>query len=676
MSETSPNHILHAIRVNQNLPEFFVEGGQPNTSSIFLGPLTSLNVFIGPNNCGKSRLLRSLFDQTEARLNNPSAQYSSSLPGIIPVTKEWTEYLSTLRGLSPEVHAVIDKVYTESRHEPDSVKQAFAWARAISLNMIDAAIPVPSVDINVVRSWATHAGRAFQDRIGISRDQVVKSVLTRLSNLCALYANAVASSSALAFEPTRVYIPVLRSLRPTSLATTPAGVLQRNDTFAQRTVEDYFRSMRLKDNSISESGRTFITGQGLFNDILEAMSGPPERRKLLADFEDLLGRSFFDSKPVEIIPRVRGRGESWNNVLHIRIAGGDERPVHELGDGISHLVIMTYPLIFYRHSPLLLFIEEPEVYLHPGFQRRLIEVFLNEPCGDGGSRQVFVCTHSNCFLDTTLDHDRISVFSLSRSASPVSRDEPPFRIKSRSSDSMPVLRELGVSNSSVLLANSTIWVEGVTERMYIRRYLELAAKQGMHSFVEDIHFAFVEYAGSNITHLSLLDPEEGMNAARLCGELCLIVDKDGTGSGTDKDGAAGGTEKDRRQQTLKTLLTDERFHVLRVREIENLLAPNVLLAVVRDYEKNSTLDLGAIAQDDYRDAYLGDFIETQLQKKSVKSSRPTRVGRPYASSSGTIKDKTTFADKALTHMNTWDSLSDDAKELTRWLISHIKRNNP
>ena len=36
---------------------------------------------------------------------------------------------------------------------------------------------------------------------------------------------------------------------------------------------------------------------------------------------------------------------------------------------------------------------------------------------------------------------------------------------------------LGVRNSSVFLANSTIWIEGITDRLYLKKYMEVYQRE-------------------------------------------------------------------------------------------------------------------------------------------------------------------------------------------------------
>ena len=79
-------------------------------------------------------------------------------------------------------------------------------------------------------------------------------------------------------------------------------------------------------------------------------------------------------------------------------------------------------------------------------------------------------------------------------------------------------------------------MEGIYDRGYLRKYLEIFQRQNDMPFVEDIDYSFVEYSGSNITHWCFSDddskenrlyPEiENILANRLSNRILLIADGD------------------------------------------------------------------------------------------------------------------------------------------------------
>ena len=123
-----------------------------------------------------------------------------------------------------------------------------------------------------------------------------------------------------------------------------------------------------------------------------------------------LSNSFFEGKGIELVPR-----ESTPGVLHVRIGDNtDDEPIDQLGDGIQSIIAILYPIFTQlsteKHN--IVGIEEPEMNLHPGMQRQLIEA-LNEI----KHAQFFITTHSNHFLETLFDYDfHLSLQSLQKTA--------------------------------------------------------------------------------------------------------------------------------------------------------------------------------------------------------------------------------------------------------------------
>lgn len=238
-----------------------------------------------------------------------------------------------------------------------------------------------------------------------------------------------------------------------------------------------------------------------------------------------------------------------------------------------------------------------------------------------------------------------------------------FHVHLSANDDFPILRELGIRNSSVLLSNCTIWVEGITDRKYYRHFLHLYQRTLAPSeprFLEDLHFSFVEFGGGNITHWSFLDEENGIRVDRLCGHAFVISDRDTS------------NKKQKRHDELKRALGD-RFCLLTCVEVENLLTPEAIVAVVESYE-GELPDLNPFEQKDYQDIGLGAFIQERVLPNG-KSNRTSKSGSPYAESSGTIKAKVEFCDRAILKMQSFDELSLEAKEMAAKLYAFILKQN-
>lgn len=482
----------------------------------------------------------------------------------------------------------------------------------------------------------------------------------------------------------RVYIPVLRSLR------TADRNWEVRDPFDD-LLRDQYRFPNLPDRPKGyprKQSYCLRTGQDFNARIRAQLLGRLTDREMIADFQRFLGDHFFGGQAVTFLPKGPDvEPQAAQHTLHIKIGNERERPIYELGDGITNLIILLYPLFDYRDTDLLLFIEEPENHLHPGFQRAFIDAVLTLSCDGDGSRQVFVATHSNQFLDLTLDSDDVSVFRVSKSLTGDGPErEPKVTLTPRSHASRPLLRELGVRNASVLLTNCSVWVEGVTDRMYIRHYLSLlwqheadeakrraettasiAVPKPPPAMMEDIHFTIAEYGGANIDHWNFTDEQDegSIWLKRMIGEAMLIMDGDDT-----KENPLGAKAK--RAETLKAKLGEAAFHLLPVREIENLVSATVLKLVVESRGRLlANVPLRDFEESQYHDSYLGRFIHEQVLPDGDK---PTRQYRSE-SGSGTIDNKSTFAKEVIDQTKAWSDLSPEAQELARKVAAFIRSHN-
>lgn len=134
----------------------------------------------------------------------------------------------------------------------------------------------------------------------------------------------------------------------------------------------------------------------------------------------------------------------------------------------------------------------------------------------------------------------------------------------------------------------------------------------------------------------------------------------------DRDTFDQNAKAERRQKLEDSL--KERFHPLQCREIENLLRPQILRAVVSDYEGRQP-EFPKFEHGDYAKKPLGIFIEEQLLKGSQD-----RKGR-YADKSGTVTDKIGFCEKAIAATSEWSDLASEAQELTTKIYDFITANN-
>ncbi|MGG1520209.1 AAA family ATPase [Paenibacillus oryzisoli] len=596
--------------------------------------LSKINIFVGENNSGKSVFLRKLFSLTDLVF------YPSTI------------VIDSINELKKRMRDEVVQILNEYKIDDyEGIKQSIDFIEKIE--KIDINKDHLTRIMNVVSKLERpspdgvifYNGAMVRDLPIGNKDELVKKI-KNLGNT--LKYQLQENREEISFDFRRIYFPSLRGLRPLS---------KTNDLNLERTHKDYFD----KDFFQMFQRLSIFSGYKMYDWIQELRLSKYEKRERLDRYEVFLSKEFFGGKKVELT------ADRDSDVLLIKIGDEKEQPIYNLGDGIQTIIIFTFPLFIYQNEKLLVFIEEPEISLHPGLQRRLIEILYNSE--EFKNTQFFFTTHSNHFLDLTLDYSQISVYTFRKLLGEKVGKEIPsnFIVENVSNENHSALEILGVKNSSVFLSNCTIWVEGITDRYYVRHYLKLYQeylKLGEKEILrEDYHFSFVEYSGNNITHWSFLDDEtdedgafKSMDVGKLCSKLFLITDKDSE-------------RKLSRQKKLEQKL-QERYYCLDCKEIENLLKLDVLKKVIAEYEYLEIEELeftSVFTEDNYKNEYLGSFIEGKLINKQRRGS--------YAQESGTIKDKVKFCEKAIKHITSYDDLSEEAKELAKRTYVFIRSNN-
>lgn len=428
-----------------------------------------------------------------------------------------------------------------------------------------------------------------------------------------------------------IYIPILRGTR------TFNGV-DGEDAYSVRTKKDYFNDAK---------SELIFTGYNIFGEVRKLLLGRLSDRKLIRDYEIFLKDNFFFEE-ITLSPQEK------KDVLLVKIGKEEEKLIYDLGDGVQSIILLTFPIFIRKGKKHTFYIEEPELNLHPSLQRKFLQ------CLDQyfPNHQFFLTTHSNHFLEAINEYEDVSLFSFRKS-----RVDQKFNVSSLTSLNNSILENLGVRNSSVLIANCTIWVEGITDRLYIRRFLEIylnskSAQKGKRSLIkEDQHYSFVEYAGSNIVHW---DFEEGISenikASLISKKILLIADSDHNDKGNISKA------KKARFDKLEHALGNN-FIRLKEKEIENILLDKIVLRTVIAYEKNDSLRIkdnpSALEK-----MNVGRWIHENIEGLS----------REYVSGN-TIPDKLGFCRKAINCMNSLEDLSESAIELCNRIQSFALNNN-
>lgn len=160
-------------------------------------------------------------------------------------------------------------------------------------------------------------------------------------------------------------------------------------------------------------------------------------------------------------------------------------PLANLGSGIEQVIVLAAAATI--QSETLVCMEEPESNLHPVLQQKVVR-YLTEQT----TNQYLIATHSAHFLD----YDRATVYHLR-----LTDDGTKARPARSANELVDVCNDLGYKPSDLMQSNCVIWVEGPSDRIYLRRWLELFAPD----LCEGADYKIMFYGGSLLTHLTVTD---------------------------------------------------------------------------------------------------------------------------------------------------------------------------
>lgn len=548
--------------------------------------LAPITIFVGANNSGKSRLMREIFSQEQFHGMKLSIISSSGSPE--PVNSFIEEACHKIQGSSS---LKLDNGWLSG----ESQDQRFLAPAKANQNLADIDTKIETVGRQDRR----------EDLQSLKMELLDKGLLPGIRQV-----NMIR----------RWYIPILRGMRPPLTLDQEAtggdqgaarSTQANDDPYVRRTKHDYFRHHPAYRRSLdSEQIYGMFSGLSLFADLRRRLLGRTQsERDSVRQYEDFLADNFFGGSKVTLVPVE----EDGNDVVHIKIGNKEDYPIYQLGDGLQSLIICTYPIVTEQKPGSLFFIEEPDLGMHPSLQRSFVNVLMRYHRKMG--HQFFLTTHSNHLLDLLEDDELVSIFSFSEKQTAC---QDKFRIRRVQQPDREVLMQLGVRPSATYLANATIWVEGPSDCAYLRTYMEafieyleaygkdfgknLAAR--LCAYNEDRHYAFVEYSGANLVHFDFAEVNENAtndkqsgakdattHVPSLCAQSIVIADGDIAYKG------------DRIRKISQIL--GERFILLPGKEIENLIAEELVRLLVKNDLRSKSLDesldkvLGAIGYAGY-----------------------------------------------------------------------------
>ena len=325
-----------------------------NSKLTTLKNIKKINIFIGENNSGKSRMMRSFLKNEYIYI------YSNSFIDE-NTSKDLNIYFSALK-------SYINNFNSNSNNIKISIPNNYKNANNVD-KYIDINNYVKFLNINI-NALSNLNARGNYKNITNTLDQI-KSILQRpISNSYRINQKMN--------ELDITYIPILRGIECFNIyydinKNTTLDSVVMNETQRQAMNEYKINSKRIYKNKITKAyeikkSNSIFTAENLYDEITAKLLGEESDRNFVSDFQNFISDQFYNGKEFTIIPK-QSKG-----YLSVKIGNETDKALHNLGDGIKQLITLLYKIYEKRNKEAIFLIEEPEINLHPGYQRKFIEI--------------------------------------------------------------------------------------------------------------------------------------------------------------------------------------------------------------------------------------------------------------------------------------------------------------
>ena len=629
--------MIRAIEINA--PSNYID--EFNNPLFAIYDLNRMNIFVGENNSGKSRFIRTALlgktsiPITDTLSNDFKRRFDNSLNNILNIWR----YIKQNQNIKD---IPFDESIIKTSKDSDDYYEIYKH--------ITEAVHIWFNSVQKDRTTQDYYSQLSSHIVGLSQALLAKSdAYGTQKPITEIYKNKC------------FYIPVLRGIENFDSYFDKTSLTPLNDALLNkkqwRAVDDYTNnSKQIYQNKISVAygidKSCIFTSENLYEEIRDKLLGEESRRQQVKDFQDFISETFYGGDGFTIIPRQQKNAqEIIKEFLSVKIGQSPERPIYDLGDGIKQMITILYKVFERKDDEAIFFIEEPEINLHPGYQRKLMQILQSDTFS---KHQFFIVTHSSHIIESSLANTKISIYKTIN----LNKKNSQFKIIKTTNHDLEILELLGISNGSVFMANCLIFVEGISDKIIIQKYLEVYMQEKNLDFKEDVHYAFAETGGGNIAHWDFLkdindEDIATIHASSFSNRSFIICDNDGN-------------KKKERKEKLKQMVGEQYFYELPVREIENTIKRDVLertlfnsgeIRLKKQYNESNNSGY-------YNQNCIGKFIDNHydLEKK-------------YSSASGSIKNKKQFAKDVVSNINTINDLSETSIELCEILTNYIQSAN-
>lgn len=245
--------------------------------------------------------------------------------------------------------------------------------------------------------------------------------------------------------------------------------------------------------------------------------------------------------------------------LEIYLYENDKRiPLSLMGSGLKTILFVLLQLFVSDETSTnaLFLFEELENNLHPEIQRRLLN-FIYDFVVEHNSL-AFITSHSHVAINCFYGKDDASIYHIHKNANGSSVIES----IANDIDKASILSDLGVLASDIFQTNGIVWVEGPSDRIYIKKWLAVKYPE----LKENEDYTFLFYGGKNLAHFTADSEQENnlINVLLTNRNGLIVMDHDGDSASEDI--------RDTKKRVKEEFESKEMFvWITQGKEIENYL---------------------------------------------------------------------------------------------------------
>ncbi len=300
-----------------------------------------------------------------------------------------------------------------------------------------------------------------------------------------------------------------------------------NRVLASRRGNYSFRKISAERNVYPEAEsepNLYSEGEGASNLIATFLNDSNYDEHIIeVDFLDALNRIMKPEAEFESIrvQQVNYDGKRlWEVFLQEK--GAQRVPLSKTGSGLKTIVLVLLNLLVipntkaYSGKRIVYGFEELENNLHPALQRRLFEYLYDFSLENDVI--LFLTTHSHIAINAFFDKENTSIYHVIKENGSAS-----IKCIETHIDKTEILDDLDVKASDILQANGIIWVEGPSDRIYIKRWFELFTP---NNYKEGKHFQFLYYGGRLLSQYSAEEETDLISIITTNRNAAIVIDSD------------------------------------------------------------------------------------------------------------------------------------------------------